>query len=114
MAHHKQSILIFIIPFLLSACNATSPKSSVTSPENKSISNARSEALENFPSNKVYRWQSETSGISGFVTPLRTFKTVSGTHCRDFLETVSQNQILASSEGTACRTKDGKWVVVNQ
>jgi surface antigen len=72
------------------------------------------DALETFPSNETKRWKSPDGSASGFVTPLRTFRIETGHYCREFLETVSTDQGLISSQGIACRTREGRWLGVDK
>lgn len=65
-------------------------------------------ALETRPSDQPVQWQA-SSGPSGSVTPLRTFKIASGHYCRDYREVVLQDDVPAGEVRRACRTTDGVW-----
>jgi surface antigen len=68
------------------------------------------DALERAPSRHARRWRSGSSGTSGVITPLRTFRVSDGRYCRDYLEViVQQGQVPASAMTTACRRADGTW-----
>ena len=70
-------------------------------------------SLETVPSGKTSSWNNPDSGNSGSVTPLRTYQTAKGTHCRDFRQTVNAGGNSEADNGTACRQSDGTWQVVN-
>ena len=75
---------------------------------------ALQKALESVASQRLYRWENHDSGISGFITPLRTFKIQTGHYCRQFMEAVAKDGKIASSVHTACRTDQGRWIVVKR
>lgn len=54
-----------------------------------------------------------SGGIEVAVKPLASFRTSTGAWCRDFIQTVSTATAHARSGGSACRTADGKWAVVD-
>lgn len=67
-------------------------------------------ALEKSISGEATRWENPESGVSGSVTPLKTWKTDEGTYCRAFSEKI----VLASGKslnrrGIACRTQSAVW-----
>ena len=67
-------------------------------------------ALENSLSGKPLRWQNPSSGASGSVTPLKTWKNDQGEFCRSY----SENYRLASGQsvnrkGVACRMPNAVW-----
>lgn len=78
------------------------------------VQEALQQALENRPSREIYRWVSSANGASGFITPLRTFKIETGHYCRQFMEAVAKQGDLASAIQTACRSEDGRWIVVKR
>lgn len=68
------------------------------------------DALEQSLSNQGRHWRSGSSGASGVVVPLRTFRVADGRYCRDFIEiVVASGRPPASRKSTACRTPDGLW-----
>jgi len=67
------------------------------------------EGLETHRSQEIAQWRSNTTGNSGTITPLRTFRIETGFFCRDFRETLVTAVSLAERVGTACRRKDGVW-----
>lgn len=67
-------------------------------------------ALEEALSYDSRRWRSGSSGASGVVTPLRTFRVADGRYCRDFLEIVfAGGRPPATRTSTACRGPEGYW-----
>ena len=75
---------------------------------------ALQEALESLPSNQTKRWAVADGSASGFVTPLRTFRIETGHYCREFLETLSNGQDFTTIQAVACRSDDGRWLVVER
>ena len=77
----------------------------------KSLANEQLQtALEKSVSGEATRWQNPESGASGTVTPLKTWKTTSGTYCRSYDEKI----VLASGKslnrrGVACRASNSRW-----
>ena len=57
-------------------------------------------------------WKNESSGNSGFVTPIRTYRTASGSYCREFSEVIVIGNTSESYTNTACRSEDGIWLPV--
>jgi len=72
------------------------------------------EALEHRVSGDSEAWRGTAGGVSGSVTPQRTFRIGSGHWCREFQEAVvlpGQAEILVL---TACRSQDdGRWILVD-
>ena len=58
-------------------------------------------------------WVNPDNGHSGTMTPRRTFESLSGEHCRDYETTVTIDGRTESALGTACRRRDGRWVIMN-
>lgn len=67
------------------------------------------DALETELDNATRRWSNKRSGISGKVTPVKTFMTDAGVFCRDYRETVSLGDAEGSHLETACREESGVW-----
>ncbi len=55
-----------------------------------------------------------TASVMSAVQPKATFVTSEGSVCRDFIQTVVTRQARATSAGTACRSPEGKWQVVDK
>jgi surface antigen len=71
------------------------------------------DALEQALSLQSWRWRSGSSGASGVITPLRTFRVADGRYCRDFFEVVvASGRPPASRKSTACRSPAGLWEAV--
>jgi surface antigen len=76
-------------------------------------SRAEYQALEYTPAGSSTAWRNPDSGHYGSVTPLETYETASGTYCREFQHRADIGGRPQSVYGTACRTPDGQWQVVN-
>lgn len=67
--------------------------------------------LESTPSGQTSTWSNPDSGHSGTVTPTRTYRTASGSDCRDYETTVYIDGNRETATGVACRQPDGTWKV---
>nr|WP_244313996.1 RT0821/Lpp0805 family surface protein [Roseibium denhamense] len=68
------------------------------------------DTLETKTAGQSSTWRNDATGVAGTVTPIKTWKTRTGTYCRSYREKV----VLAtgksdSTTGTACRTSAGIW-----
>jgi surface antigen len=69
-------------------------------------------ALEKHLSQNAVSWQSPDGTVTGFAMPVRSFKIDTGHYCREFFETVAFGEVWRSAGGTACRSEQGRWLVV--
>jgi len=69
----------------------------------------RINALERIISGNSLTWESETTGTTGTVTPLRTYQGPDGQWCREYRETTSTGSADNRQFSIACRTPDGLW-----
>ena len=67
------------------------------------------DVLEKRLSGVTVDWQSAESGSHGSVTPVRTFKSVAGTWCREYLRTTITSTQREQRRAIACREPDGTW-----
>lgn len=58
-------------------------------------------------------WSNPDSGNSGAVTIEKTYANDKGENCRQFETTVNVEGEERTATGTACRTSDGEWQVVD-
>ena len=71
------------------------------------------DALEHRLSGESEAWRGASAGVSGTVTPQRTFRIGSGHWCREFQEAVVLPGQAEIRLLTACRSQDdGRWIVV--
>jgi surface antigen len=70
-------------------------------------------ALETQPVGQSSTWVNPDTGHSGTVTPVKTFQTADGTHCREFNQLLSVDGQTEEVTGTACRQADGTWKIDN-
>jgi surface antigen len=83
----------------------------MTNTKRQSIS--RKVGLEYTPAGTPTTWRNPDSGHSGTITPVRTYQTSAGTHCREYQQTVVIGGEKHQGYGTACRQPDGSWKIVN-
>ncbi|MEQ8346455.1 MAG: RT0821/Lpp0805 family surface protein [Sneathiellaceae bacterium] len=74
------------------------------------IQAALSRALETQVSGATIAWAGD--GISGEVTPIRTYRSASGDWCREYLRSTRMQDREVSVRGLACRNAEGAWVTV--
>jgi surface antigen len=77
------------------------------------VSRAEYHALEYAPAGSSTPWRNPDSGHYGSVTPIGTYETASGDYCRAFLHKAKIGGRSQEVYGTACRSPDGQWQVVN-
>lgn len=70
------------------------------------------QAFESNRSGTTSSWKNPDSGASGSITPTRTYES-NGRHCREYNQTVNIGGKTERAHGTACRTPDGSWQIVN-
>jgi surface antigen len=71
----------------------------------------RQAALEKLVRNRSRYWSG--NGGKGETTPIRTYKTVDGVYCREFVEAVETRDAgRRVAVDTACRDRDGQWKLV--
>lgn len=69
-------------------------------------------ALENSQTHQVSTWANPDTGHSGRFIPTRTYQTVQGQYCREYIQTVRIGGREEPAYGTACRQPDGSWAIV--
>ena len=70
------------------------------------------ESLNNNPDNTSAKWtSSENETVSGQVTPLNKFERDKES-CRDFKKIIKKNDEIFEETSTACRDKEGNWVLI--
>jgi len=116
-------ILALFLSQGLSACSASlasiqspseRPRSaqtaSLAASDKTLINRNRQSALEKNLSGTPVLWENPATGSSGSVTPIKTWKSKSGTYCRAYRERTKlvTGQFL-SNEGVACRSANAVW-----
>ncbi|MDB2414304.1 RT0821/Lpp0805 family surface protein [Rickettsiales bacterium] len=69
------------------------------------------QALENNRTGTSMSWKNPDTGHSGSVTPTRTYQTSSGSHCREYTQTINVDGKTEQAYGNACRMPDGTWQI---
>ena len=77
------------------------------------ITTTTQHALESIKTGNSTNWENSVSGHRGSVTPTSTYKTESGTPCREFQHTVTIEGQTAIAFDSACRSADGVWQSIN-
>lgn len=99
---------------LVGGCASVADVGDVLQPGDRTLIEATvQDALENNRTGEARSWTNEETGHHGSVTPLRTFKTSSGTDCRDYQQIVTISNRAHTSLDTACRRADGGWASTN-
>jgi surface antigen len=73
---------------------------------------AEARALEYAPAGSATQWRNPDSGSYGTVTPVHTWETAGG-YCREFQHKAKIGGQNKQVYGTACRSPDGAWQVIN-
>ena len=76
-------------------------------------SRAQYQALEYTPAGASSEWRNPDSGHYGSVTPTYTYQAAGGEYCREFTHKATIGGRSERVYGTACRSPDGQWAVVN-
>lgn len=69
--------------------------------------------FEVVPSNQTVAWRNPDDGAAYQVTPMRTYQADSGRYCREYQARAVIGGRNADTYGTACRTPDGDWQIMN-
>jgi surface antigen len=121
--HHsfKQSLLIIGLAASLCACADTPPRPQddasrlyrrLDDGDLVRMTPVLQRTLETALSGETGSWRNDATKRSGWVRPLRTFRTASGYFCRDFQEAITADGADESHVRTACRDQDGVWVIL--
>ncbi len=80
--------------------------------EKEEFNNVIEDSLNNNSDNSSKLWtSSENEKISGQVTPLNYFEK-GNKSCRDFKKIIKKNDEIFEERSTACRDKDGNWILI--
>jgi len=71
-------------------------------------------SLERSRSGATSDWVNPDTGHAGSFTPTSTYRSRQGLACRDYSQTVTADGRTETAVGTACRTSDGTWRIVNR
>jgi surface antigen len=66
------------------------------------------------PLGETITWNNPDTGHHGSVTPSRDGYDANGNYCREFYQTVTIGGKTEDAYGTACRSPDGSWRIVEQ
>lgn len=114
-------VFVCLAALLLAACGTTSRRPTAEPPDplyqqleeqtRRLAEMAMQRALETHNSGDNHSWQT-TDGTSGTVTPLRTFRILTGHYCRDYGVVVQTRVLQTAATRTACRSEEGEWINV--
>src|SRR5918996_1347873 len=76
-------------------------------------SRAETSALGYAPAGSATPWRNPDTGSYGEVTPTRTYEAYGGSYCREFQHKARIGGKTEQVYGTACRSDDGQWQVIN-
>lgn len=65
------------------------------------------------PTRQTVAWQNPDSGVGYQLTPVRTYQVNNGQYCREYQATAVIGGRAQGTFGTACRTDDGSWRIMN-
>lgn len=76
-------------------------------------SNAYYDAFEHSRPYQRVRWENPRSRNYGYVVPADYYRDRSGRQCRNYQQEIWVNGRRQVAEGTACRTREGTWRIIN-
>ena len=109
---NKNQNLITMLGIFTGAVMGNSIGGTLDEIDRQLAANAYNKALEGSPINSSTKWKNPDSGNYGSVTPTRTFYKAD-TVCREFNQKIIIGGKTQQGYGTACRTADGDWRIVN-
>ena len=92
--------------------SAADLRQNMTSDDQHIAAMAMQIAMERRQDNEASTWTNGISGNHGAVVPRRTYRSRSGSYCRNFEETMTVAGVTATFERTACRGGDGNWTAL--
>ena len=69
-------------------------------------------ALDGPRVNQATTWQNRETRHAGAITPLWLEHSAKGEECRSYLQLLLLEQQRHQASGTACRQRDGRWLIV--
>ncbi len=72
---------------------------------------AQSSALESNRVGVSSTWRNPDSGVSGSITPTKTYQNNHGEYCREYTQKIVVGGKTESGYGVACRQVDGSWKI---
>lgn len=105
--------LVFVAPVTVEAQDSEQLYEGLSEAEKTQARRALQKALESTLSQSTLSWGS-TTGARGSTTPLRTFKTKTGSYCRVYRELVSEGGTARVATQVACRGSEGIWEQIRQ
>ena len=111
----KRTALIVIamlgVLFGYTAAHAQSYQTLLDRPEQQAMAQTIQYALEYNKTNQPAAWANPDTGNSGTLVPLQTMQDPNGRTCREFVATLTVDNVEWQGQGTACRQPDGQWLV---
>ncbi len=80
--------------------------------EQNEFNNVIEDSLNYNPDNSSKTWKSKSNNETlGEVTPLNSYN-IEDSNCRDFKKVIKKNNEVFEEKSTACRDKNGNWVLI--
>lgn len=80
--------------------------------EQNEFNNVIEDSLNYNPDNSSKTWKSKSNKETlGEVTPLNSYN-IKDNNCRDFKKVIKKNDEVFEEKSTACRDKNGNWVLI--
>lgn len=106
----NEKIVVSVTGASIGALLSSRAKEALNKRDRETVDNAAERA---FRDGERVEWNNGESGRRGYVQPGRPYKTTSGDLCRDFTNTILYKSREDIVTGTACKTEDGSWQIVN-
>ena len=109
----KGNVAAIAVGTLLGAQLGRSIGASLDRADMNYYNHASQNTLEYKKDGQTSSWMNPNNGHSGTITPVKTYRTPRGTHCREYSQTISISGRYEEAYGTACRQPDGTWKIQN-
>jgi surface antigen len=106
-------IAVLLIAAAMAACGGTLTFAVLDRVDRDRLADALQLALEKNRTGEGANWSNPDTGHRGTVVPIRTFKGTGGSDCREFQQTATVSGETDIAFGSACRTTDGAWRIVD-
>jgi surface antigen len=108
-------VLFSVLLAAVTSCGGTAPFSALNLGDRELLAATLQTALENNRTGQGANWSNPATKSGGTVVPIRTYKgkSDSASDCREFQQTATVDGETDIAFGSACRTVDGVWRIVD-
>ncbi len=99
--------------FFLASCGGAAPFAVLDLSDRERLAATLQMALEQNKTGQSANWHNPGTGRRGTVVPIRTYKGLDASDCREFQQTATVGGETDIAYGSACRTAEGAWRIVD-